>query len=450
MRQAGTTAPAGAAGERPGFPWPVAEHRLANGLRVVVSPDRLVPVAAVNLWYRVGSRHDPAGLPGLAHLFEHLMFEGSEQVGRGEHTALLHAIGADGVNASTTMDRTEYHQTVPADALDLALWLEADRMAGLRWSEDVLRNQLAVVRREHQQQHLGTPYGRWQEFALASVYPDGHPYGHPPIGSVERLAEVDPGTLAAFHGHHYAPDNAVLTVVGAVRPDEVFAKAERYFGGVPAGPARPADAARGRTARPPEPLAGPVLRLEAEERADADRVYLVHRVPAAPGADHDALTVLAALLGRGRGARLHRRLVVERPLARAEERAAFAWGLTHGSSLFTVGLTARRGIGGERLIAAVESVLDEIAAGRIDPAELERARAVLHAGRLRSLTAFGSRADELARHAALYEQAAGIGDLPARSAAVTVADLARVARAHLGRENRFALVLTGATKEERA
>ncbi|MFB7472588.1 M16 family metallopeptidase [Kitasatospora sp. NPDC056184] len=441
----GTDSTAGAAGGRPGFPWPVAEHRLANGLRVVVSPDRPAPVAAVNLWYRVGSRHDPAELPGLAHLFEHLMFEGSEQVGRGEHTALLHAAGADGVNASTTLDRTEYHQTVPAGALDLALWLEADRMAGLRWSGDVLRNQVAVVRREHHQQHLGTPYGRWQEFALASVYPGGHPYGHPPIGSVERLAEVDQGTLAAFHGRHYAPDNAVLTVVGAVRPDEVFAKAERYFGGVPAGPASPPEP----PARPPEPLPGPVLRRETEERADTDRVYLVHRVPPAPGPDHDALTVLAALLGRGRGALLHRRLVVERPLARAEERAAFAWGLTHGSSLFTVGLTALRGTGGDRLAAAVEPVLDEIAAGRIDPSDLERARAVLHAAWLRSLTPFGSRADELARHAALHGRADGIGDRPARLAAVTAADLARVARTHLGRENRFALVFTGTTKENR-
>ncbi|MFI9330493.1 M16 family metallopeptidase [Kitasatospora sp. NPDC052868] len=424
----------------------MAEHRLANGLRVVVSPDHLVPVAAVNLWYRVGSHHDPAELPGLAHLFEHLMFEGSEQVGRGEHTAMLQAIGADGVNASTTMDRTEYHQTVPVGALDLALWLEADRMAGLRWSEGVLRNQLAVVRREHQQQHLGMPYGRWQEYALASVYPDGHPYGHPPIGSIERLAEVDSGALAAFHKRHYAPDNAVLTVVGAVHPDEVFAKAERYFGCVPAGHARLPD----RTATPPEPLPGPVLRLEAEERADTDRVYLVHRVPPAPSADHDALTVLAALLGRGRGARLHRRLVVERPLARAEKRAAFAWGLTHGSSLFTLGLTAQRGTSGDQLITAVELVLDEIATGRIDLAELERARAALHAGWLRSLTAFGSRADELARHAALYERATGIGDQPARMAAVTVADLARVARTHLGRENRFALVFTGVTEEKSA
>src|SRR4051812_9139350 len=210
------------------------DTRLDNGLRLIVCPDHLVPVVAVNLWYGVGSRHETAGRTGFAHLFEHLMFEGSAHVAKGEHFALVNAAGGT-LNGSTWCDRTNYFEVVPSNHLDLMLWLEADRMATLldAVTQENLDNQRAVVKNERRQSYDNAPYGSWNEKMHGLVFPPGHPYHHSTIGSMADLEAATLDDVHAFFRTHYAPDNAVLSVVGDVDIHETMELVQRHSGGTP-------------------------------------------------------------------------------------------------------------------------------------------------------------------------------------------------------------------------
>lgn len=210
------------------------EHRLANGLRVVLSEDHLTPVAAVCLWYDVGSRHEVKGRTGLAHLFEHLMFQGSGQVKGNGHFELVQGAGGS-LNGTTSFERTNYFETMPTHQVELALWLEADRMGSLlaALDEESMENQRDVVKNERRQRYDNVPYGTAFEKLTALSYPEGHPYHHTPIGS---MADLDAATLEdarAFFRTYYAPNNAVLSVVGDIDPEQTLAWIEKYFGSIP-------------------------------------------------------------------------------------------------------------------------------------------------------------------------------------------------------------------------
>ncbi len=238
----------------PALDYPVHTARLANGLRLVVSPDRSVPVVAVNLWYDVGSRDEPAGQTGWAHLFEHLMFQGSAHVAAGEHMQLLQNAGGS-VNGTTWFDRTNYFETVPTGALDLALWLEADRMASLADNLDAanLYTQREVVKEEKRQRYDNVPYGHTLSHLVELLFPADHPYGHVTIGSMADLDLATPQAASDFFHRHYRPGNAVLTLVGDVGVRDAVKRVEKAFGRIPgsAPPPRPAV-----PAHPPRPRAG--------------------------------------------------------------------------------------------------------------------------------------------------------------------------------------------------
>ena len=195
------------------------EHRLANGLRVVLSEDHLTPVAAVCLWYDVGSRHEVKGRTGLAHLFEHLMFQGSASVKGNGHFELVQGAGGS-LNGTTSFERTNYFETMPAHQVELALWLEADRMGSLLTAldQESLDNQRDVVKNERRQRYDNVPYGTAFERLAALAYPDGHPYHHTPIGSMADLDAASLEDARAFFRTYYAPGNAVLAVVGDIDP----------------------------------------------------------------------------------------------------------------------------------------------------------------------------------------------------------------------------------------
>ena len=213
--------------------YPIHTRSLPNGLRVVVSPDHSVPAVAVNLWYDVGSRNERPGERGWAHLFEHLMFSGSEHVASGEHLNALQAVGGI-VNATTWFDRTNYFETVPTGALDLALWLEADRLASLQVTQHNLDNQRDVVMEEKRQRYDNVPYGDVMLHLVQLTFPADHPYGHPTIGSMDDLAAATLDDAKAFFATHYAPSNAVLTLVGDIDPTDGIARANSFFGGLAA------------------------------------------------------------------------------------------------------------------------------------------------------------------------------------------------------------------------
>ena len=220
---------------------PIQRHALDNGLRIVLSRDPRAPLVAVNLWYDVGSKHERPGKTGFAHLFEHMMFQGSAHVEKGQHFSMVQAAGGT-LNASTWLDRTNYFETLPGHELELALWLESDRMASLlpAMTQEKLDNQRDVVKNERRYSVDNQPYGDWDERIQGLVYPDDHPYLHSTIGSMEDLSAASLDDVGEFFSTYYAPNNAVLTVAGDFEPDAALEAIGRYFGPIPRNQTLPA------------------------------------------------------------------------------------------------------------------------------------------------------------------------------------------------------------------
>jgi zinc protease len=429
-----------------GFPWPIQTTTLDNGLRVVVSEDRTAPVVAVNLWYDVGSRHEPEGQTGFAHLFEHLMFEGSAHVAKTEHMRLIQGAGGT-LNATTNSDRTNYFETVPSEHLELALWLEADRMGGLvpALTQETLDNQREVVKNERRQRYENVPYGDAWLRLLALLYPPGHPYHHPTIGSMADLNAADLATFAAFHTAYYVPNNAVLSVVGDAAPHDVFALAETYFGGLePRAGIPPApDGSR------PPPVAAPV-RETVTAAVPAPRIYLAHRTYPFGSADYDAVTVLGTVLGDGRGSRLYRQVVDRARLAQPDHVGAYDVDLAHAPAPLVVTATARDGVGADVLEAAVAELLDDVCRGAapITSEELDRAKALLATAWWRRMSTVAGRADGLSRYATQLGDPARVGERLPSWESVSVGDVMDVAAQVLREQAR--ITLTYLPEEERS
>lgn len=374
--------------------YPVHEFTLANGLRVVVSPDHNAPAVAVNLWYDVGSRDEGPGESGLAHLFEHLMFEGSAHTHKGEHLSLMQSVGGQ-VNATTWFDRTNYFEAIPVAALDLALWLEADRLAsvGEHLTLETLDNQREVVKSERRQRYDNAPYGDVLEHIVAIAFPSDHPYGHTTIGSMADLDLVTVDAARTFFDTHYGPNTAVLTLVGDITPTQGREAAERYFGDLK--PIR--HAARAVPASLP-PLAAPSVVI-ATGRVPADAVYYVWRLPEHGSAELDALEYAFIALGSGQNSRLHRSLVRERNLASSIGTTIFE--LAGGNS---IGLAYALGLPGSTaadLDAAISNELTGLLDGTTR-AEHERATVMLERAWLSELASIDDRADRLGEYATLH------------------------------------------------
>ncbi|KIR63331.1 M16 family metallopeptidase [Micromonospora haikouensis] len=418
-----------------GFPWPIETTRLDNGLRVVVSEDRTAPAVAVNLWYDVGSRHEPDGQTGFAHLFEHLMFEGSVNVAKTEHMKLVQGAGGS-LNATTNPDRTNYFETVPAEHLELALWLEADRMGGLvpALTQETLDNQRDVVKNERRQRYENVPYGDAWLRLLPLLYPPGHPYHHATIGSMADLNAADLATFQAFHRTYYAPNNAVLTVVGDAAAAEVFALADKYFGAIPARESIPA-APDGRHV----PRAGAPVAETVTAAVPAPRVFVAHRTHPFGTPGYDVLTVLATVLGSGRGSRLYQRLADGERLAQPDLVGAYGVDLRHAPAPLIVTATARPGVTGERLAAGVAEVVDELATVPVTAAELDRAKALLSTAWWRQMSTVDGRADILGRYATQFGDPAKAAERLPAWLAVTADQIAELAAEALRAEDRVTL-----------
>lgn len=418
-----------------GYPWPIETTRLDNGLRVVVSEDRSAPVVCVNLWYDVGSRHEPPGQTGFAHLFEHLMFEGSQHVAKTEHMRLVQGNGGS-LNATTNPDRTNYFETMPSEHLELALWLEADRMGGLvpALTQETLDNQREVVKNERRQRYENVPYGDAWLRLLPLLYPPGHPYHHATIGSMEDLNAADLETFKAFHRQYYAPNNAVLTVVGDTSAAEVFALADKYFGGIDPVSDIPA---------PPHAhiggSAGAPVREDVTGAVPAPRIYLSHRTHPFGTAGYDTVTVLATVLGSGRGSRLYQRLADGARIAQPDYVGAYGVDLAHAPAPLIVTATAKDGVDAVTLEAGLAEVLDSLATEPVTEAELDRAKALLTTSWWRQMSTVGGRADTLGRYATQFgDPSSAAYRLPAWQA-VTAGDITDVAAQTLQPSSRVTL-----------
>ena len=413
---------------------PVAAYTLPNGLRVILSEDHATPVVAVNLWYHVGSANERAGRTGFAHLFEHMLFQGSEHVGANEHFELVQRAGGT-LNGSTWLDRTNYYETMPSHHLELALWLEADRMARLlpAMTQEKLDTQRDVVKNERRWSVDNQPYGTWWEKLPALCFPPEHPFHHSLIGSMEDLSEASLEDVAEFFRTYYTPDNAVLTIAGDFDPAAARAMVERHFGAIPRGTGRPA--------LPPmdlPPTFGAPRREVVPDAVVATRIFLAFRIPPAGTAGWYPASLLAAVLGNGEGSRLPRALVREQAIA--SDAGAYTFDLAKGSDLLILDVTGRPGVAPEALEAAVVAEVDRLIAGGVTAAERERALALLETAWIAGLQSAGARADKLSQFATYRGDAALVNDEPTRHAEVTPEAMSAFARATLGVANRATLL----------
>ena len=422
----------------------VTEHRLDNGLRLVLSEDHLTPVAAVCLWYDVGSRQEVKGRTGLAHLFEHLMFQGSAQVKGNGHFELVQGAGGS-LNGTTSFERTNYFETMPAHQLELALWLEADRMGSLlaALDEESMENQRDVVKNERRQRYDNVPYGTAFERLTALAYPEGHPYHHIPIGS---MADLDAATLddaRAFFGANYAPNNAVLAIVGDIDPDQALAWVEKYFGSIPSydGKMPPRDGTL------PD-IIGKELREEILEEVPARALMAAYRLPRDGTRQCDAADLALTVLGGGMSSRLYNRLV-------RRDRTAVTAGfgllrLAGAPSLGWLDVKASGGTEIPQIEAAVDEELARLGAEAPTAEEMERAQALLEREWLDRLGTVAGRADELCRYAVLFGDPQLAFTAVNRIFDVTAEEVRAVAMARLRPDNRAVLVYEPVTSEDTA
>jgi predicted Zn-dependent peptidase len=412
--------------------YPIHQRTLGNGLRVVVSPDHSVPLAAVNLWYDVGSRDERPGEYGWAHLFEHLMFSGSEHVASGEHLNALQALGG-AVNATTWFDRTNYFETLPVGALELALWMEADRLATLpdHLDEASVETQREVVKEEKRQRYDNVPYGDAMTHLVELLFGPDHPYGHTTIGSMADLDAATADRAATFFRNHYRPDNAVLTLVGDITPKEGFKRAEKAFGHLPSWNPRMRPAAV-----PLAPLEQVVSR-QLRGRVPAAATYFAWRLPVRDSWAFDACDLALSVLGGGQTSRLHQELVRRRQVATGV--GASAMPLIGGTSF---GVAQVRALPGQDAAEATEAALIEI--GRLandGPTEAELARAKAQHARewLTELARFDSRADLIGTYATLHGDPERINRRLAEVEALTVERVAEACGAFLDPNQRAQL-----------
>jgi zinc protease len=413
---------------------PIETVRLANGLFVTLSPDHAAPIVAVNVWYHVGSANEREGRTGFAHLFEHMLFQGSADVAANEHFELVQRAGGT-LNGSTWLDRTNYFETVPSNQLELALWLEANRMGHLlpAMTQDKLDTQRDVVKNERRWSVDNQPYGPWWERLPAIAFPDGHPFHHSLIGSMDDLSAASLDDIAQFFASYYRPNNAVLTIAGDFERDQAMAMVERHFGVIPAGPTPP-----------PLPdmsvpeVFGQWKREVVHDSVMLPRLFLAFRSPPFGTDDYYAASVAGAILGSRKGSRLYRRLVRERQVA--SEAQAFTFDLSKGSDLLVIDVTARQGVPAELLEQEVAQEIDGMFRDGVTQAEVDRAVAVIEADIIRSMQSAGDRADRLSMFATYFRKPELINEQPERYRGIKAKAVNGFIKHRLGENNRASLL----------
>ncbi|MDR0848149.1 MAG: insulinase family protein [Propionibacteriaceae bacterium] len=396
--------------------YPIASATSSNGIHVIVNPDPWVPGVAVNLWYGVGSADETPTHTGLAHLFEHLMFSGSANVATGEHLSLIQSVGGN-TNATTSFDRTNYYDTVPTGALELALWLEADRLGSLldRVDQVNLDTQRAVVEEEKRQRYDNVPYGDAFQHLMSLCFPADHPYSHTPIGSMEDLDAATLEDVHEFFRTHYSPDKLTLALSGAITPEQGFELVETYFGHIPRGENPPTLPSMKSPVSPPEGA-----QREVVANVPQDAVYCSWVTPPVTDPTTDAFTLGLSVLTEGLTARLHKALVVT---GLADSVDAFDLGLARGASLVSVVATCDE----DTTPAEVESVMmaawDDFCAHGPNPAEVERAQISEERECLADLASIETRADAMCEAALVFSDPDDVNTYLDRIWAVTPDDV---------------------------
>ena len=427
--------------QRPALTVPYTQFKLPNGLNVILHRDTSVPVVSVNVWYHVGSGNERPGRTGFAHLFEHVMFEGSMHVPEGEFDNLLEGAGGNN-NGSTANDRTNYYEDLPSNALELALFLESDRMGFLLDDKapDKINGQRDVVKNEKRQSVDNQPYGQAFIELPALLYPPGHPYSWSTIGSMEDLTAASFEDVARFFRTYYVPGNASLVIAGDIDIDGTRKLVEKWFSDVPAG-------------KPVPPLSAPTVVLDGvkkktiTDRVQLPRLYLGWHTPALLKPGDAEMDIVSSLLSGGKNSRLYKRLVYEMQIAQDVNAAQQSQAL---DSNFMIIATARPGQSLDKIQAVIDEELDKLRAAPPEPREMQRALNQIEANFYRGMErvgGFGGKANQLNS----YYKSAGTPDYFQkdldRYRAVTPADIKAAVEKYLPKDRRVELsVLPGEKK----
>lgn len=400
----------------------------------MLSEDHTAPIVAVNLWYHVGSANERPERTGFAHLFEHMLFQGSAHVGANEHFELVQRAGGT-LNGSTWLDRTNYYETLPSHQLGLALWLEADRMGQLlpAMTQEKLDTQRDVVKNERRWTVDNQPYGTWWERLPALAFPESHPFHHSLMGSMEHLSDASLDDVAEFFRTYYTPDNAVLTVAGDFEPAEALRLIGEYFGHIPASSGRPPLADMSVPS-----LFGATLREVVPDAVALPRIMVASRTPVLGSDGYYAASIASAVLGLRTGSRLEQSLVRKQRVA--AQASAFTYDLAKGSDLLVVDAVAHPGVSIEQLEAAVLAELDLIHEHGVSDDEVARVLALLETGYVTGMQGAGERAEQLSRFATYFGDPHLVNEQVNRYRATSAADVSALTRERLGPDNRALLI----------
>ena len=414
---------------------PYSQFTLPNGLHVILHEDHTVPTVSVNIWYHVGSANERPGRTGFAHLFEHLMFEGSGHVKEGEFDRLIESTGG-GNNGSTSTDHTEYFIDVPSNALELALYLESDRMGYLleAMSPEHVDLQRDVVKNERRQSYENRPYGMAMLELDQLQYPENHPYHWPTIGYMEDLTAATYGDVVEFFKKYYAPNNASLVVAGDIDPPAARRLVEKWFGEVRRG-------GEVEPLSPPPAFLTEVKRRTMTDRVQLPRLYLSWLTPPHFEPANAALDVTARVLAGGKNSRLYRRLMYDQQIV--QDISAFQSSSALSSS-FLIVATARPGHTIEEIQRIIDEEIEKLKAGPPEPREVERAVNQIEASfyrRMERVGGFGGKADQLNEYYTTTGDPDFIAEDLSRYRALSSSDIQAVASRYLPADRRVELVV---------
>ncbi len=404
------------------------KYTLPNGLQVILHEDQSTPIVAVNIWYHVGSAREKVGRTGFAHLFEHMMFQGSQNVAKGGHFGSLQDAGGS-LNGSTANDRTNYWENVPSQFLELALYLEADRMGFLipAMTQEKLDNQRDVVKNERRQSYDNRPYGRADETIAAMLYEPSNPYSWPVIGSMTDLSAASLADVKEFFTLYYAPNNASLAVAGDFNPAQAKEWISKYFGGIPRGK----EVEKVKINQPTQNIS---KRQTMEDRVQLPRLYLTWHSTPGSGGDDAILDILADILAGGKNSRLYKSLVYEKQIAQSVSAYQDS---REVAGLFQIEVTAKPGKTLSDMEKAVDEEIGKLREGGVTDREIQRSKNSIKANfiyRLQSVGGFGGKADQLNRYNIMWGDPGSINKDLDRYEKATAADVQRAARKYLTKE----------------
>lgn len=404
------------------------EFDLDNGLHIILHEDQSTPIVAVSVLYHVGSKNEKAGRSGFAHFFEHLMFEGSPNIDRGEYSKLVQSNGG-ALNANTTFDRTYYYEILPSNQLELGLWLESERMLHATVDQTGVETQREVVKEEKRLRIDNRPYGSFQENIFANSYTD-HPYEITPIGTMEDLNAASIEDFTDFYQTFYVPNNATLSIAGAINQDQAKELVEKYFGDIPRG-----------TKEIPRPK--PEFKMLEGEVADTvydniqlPGVFIGYRMPPQGTSDAYALEMLNTVLSSGQSSRFYKSLIDDQQLGLAVQ--AFPYSLELGGLFITLGI-ANMGVDLSELMIGIDTEIEKVRTELISEKEFQKVQNQMESSFIQNNSTMAGIAESLANYHVYFGDANLINNEIERYRAVTPEDIQRVAKKYLTTSNRVVL-----------